>query len=255
MNQQQKTFASNSGASVYRHLGALSLIIAIIAVGAIMLMMFGARFGLWEPIKGFGLYRTYYGGIAKVTAGIALAAFVISALQRQRHGIVFSSAALVIAAGLLVPIIQAMIDLPLRAAPIHDISTDIQTPPEFIVLDDTRPGAQNSLEYSGLETAAQQAQAYPDIAPILTDLSAQDAFARALEIADDMGWTLVAQADADLRFEATARTPVFYFADDVVVVVNATPGGSRVDIRSVSRVGRSDQGVNAARIRAFAAAF
>jgi uncharacterized protein (DUF1499 family) len=162
---------------------------------------------------------------------------------------------LVIAAGLLVPIIQAMIDPPVRAAPIHDISTDTQTPPEFIVLDDTRPGAQNSLQYSGLETAAQQARAYPDIAPILTDLSAQDAFARALEIADDMGWMLMAQTDADLRFEATARTPVFYFADDVVVVVNATPSGSRVDIRSVSRVGRSDQGVNAARIRAFAAAF
>ncbi len=54
-----------------------------------------------------------------------------------------------------------------------------------------------------------------------------------------------------LCFEATARTPVFYFADDVVVVVTSREGGSRVDMRSVSRVGRSDQGVNAARIRAF----
>jgi uncharacterized protein (DUF1499 family) len=64
-----------------------------------------------------------------------------------------------------------------------------------------------------------------------------------------------AQNEANLRFEATARTPVFYFADDVVVVISPTPNGSRVDVRSVSRVGRSDEGVNAARIQAFAAAF
>jgi len=122
-------------------------------------------------------------------------------------------------------------------------------------LDDTRPGAQNSLQYSGPETAAQQAQAYPDIAPILTDLSAQDAVARALDIADDMGWALVPRTTRTFGSRRQRARRCFYFADDVVVVISPTPNGSRVDVRSVSRVGRSDEGVNAARIQAFAAAF
>ena len=66
-----------------------------------------------------------------------------------------------------------------------------------------------------------------------------------------MGWEIVAADPDRLRFEATARTSVFYFADDVVVVVTPQEDGSRVDMRGVSRVGRSDQGVNAARIRDF----
>jgi uncharacterized protein (DUF1499 family) len=70
-----------------------------------------------------------------------------------------------------------------------------------------------------------------------------------------MGWEIVAQDADKLRFEATARTPVYQFADDIVVVVTAVNDASRVDIRSVSRVGRSDRGVNAARIREFVQAF
>ena len=66
-----------------------------------------------------------------------------------------------------------------------------------------------------------------------------------------MGWDIVASDAERRRFEATAYTSVFYFADDVVVVVSEEVNGSRVDMRSVSRIGRSDQGVNAARIRAF----
>jgi uncharacterized protein (DUF1499 family) len=126
------------------------------------------------------------------------------------------------------------------AAPNHDISTDTANPPSFQVLDDTRAGASNTLGYAGPELAAAQAAAYPDIAPLATDLPADAAYLRALKIAEDMGWEIVAKDPERLCFEATARTPVFYFADDVVVVVTSREGGSRVDMRSVSRVGRSD---------------
>lgn len=137
-----------------------------------------------------------------------------------------------------------------RAAPIHDISTDTGNPPVFEVLDETRAGASNTLDYGGPAVAEAQAASYPDIAPLNTDLSAEDAYERALTVAEDIGWAIVATDAERLRFEATARTSVFYFADDVVVV---TPreDGSRVDMRGVSRVGRSDQGVNAARILEF----
>ncbi|MGJ8610245.1 MAG: hypothetical protein ACSHWY_04080, partial [Octadecabacter sp.] len=178
-----------------RHLGKFSLFVAILSVFAVLLILFGARFGLWEPIKGFGLYRRYFSLIAYGAAGIALVAFLLSVFTKQRQSIVLSGVALLIGAGLMAPIVERMLDPPVRAAPIHDISTDTQNPPEFIVLDETRQGAQNSLQYGGAETAALQAQAYPDIAPILSDLSAPDAFARAVDIATEMGWTRVDQQD------------------------------------------------------------
>lgn len=217
-----------------------------------LVILFGARFGLWHPIQGFALYRSSFTPIAYVTAAAAL---MFHLVRKESKAIALSGIAIAIAAALLGPIVLTALDPPVRAAPIHDISTDTQNPPVFLVLDDTRSGAQNSLQYAGIETATLQAQAYPDIVPLLTDLSGPAAYRRALEIAADMGWALVAQQDDGLRFEATARTPVFFFADDVVVVVTPMPNGSRIDIRSVSRVGRSDQGVNAARIRSFVAAF
>ena len=159
--------------------------------------------------------------------------------------------AALIGVALLIPLISSTLNPTPRAAPIHDISTDTVTPPLFEVLDDTRAGARNTLEYGGAELAEAQAAAYPDIAPLETDLPANDAYQRSLTVAQDMGWEIVASDTERLRFEATARTSVFYFADDVVVAVAEQEGGSRVDMRSVSRVGRSDQGVNAARIRDF----
>lgn len=156
---------------------------------------------------------------------------------------------------LLIPTITTAINPPQRAAPIHDISTDTANPPVFEVLDETRAGARNTLVYAGPELAEAQAAAYPDVAPLMTDLSADAAYQRVLTVAQDMGWEIVASDAQRRRVEATARTSVFYFADDAVVVVREQDGGSRVDMRSVSRVGRSDQGVNAARIRKFQQTF
>ena len=61
----------------------------------------------------------------------------------------------------------------------------------------------------------------------------------------------MAAVPAEGRLEATARTRWFGFRDDVVVRVAADGTGTRVDVRSVSRVGRSDLGTNARRIRGF----
>lgn len=151
----------------------------------------------------------------------------------------------------LVPLILSTINPPVRGAPINEITTDTANPPAFLVLDDTREGARTSLVYDGAKVAETQAAAYPVVAALETDLAADAAYGRALDVAQEMGWDVVASDAANRRFEATARTSVFYFADDVVVVVAEQDGGSRVDMRSVSRIGRSDQRVNAARIRDF----
>lgn len=234
-----------------KHLGKFALLVAVLGACAAALILFGGRLGLWQPITGFGLYRSYFNPLAMAVAAVGVIALVVHILRKERGGMLAGGIATIVGLALLAPMANATLNPTPRAAPIHDISTDTANPPLFEVLDETRDGARNTLDYGGPELAAMQAKAYPDIAPLETDLSAEAAFQRALTVAGDMGWDIVAQDIERLRFEAVARTAVFYFADDVVVAVTAQDNGSRVDMRGVSRVGRSDQGVNAARIRAF----
>jgi uncharacterized protein (DUF1499 family) len=134
---------------------------------------------------------------------------------------------------------------------IHDISTDLEQPPEFVDVVPLRADAPNPVAHPGEETAAQQRQGYPDIRPLELDLAPEQAFDRALATAREQGWEIVAAVPEEGRIEATATTFWFGFKDDVVVRITPAGTGSRLDIRSKSRVGRSDVGANAARIRAF----
>lgn len=234
-----------------KYTGILALVVAVLGAIGVALMLFGARLGLWLPITGFGLYRNYLVPVGAVIAAVGLLAVLIHLLRKEKGGMLAGGFAMLVGLACLAPTLSAALNPPQRAAPIHDISTDTVTPPVFELLDDTREGASNTLVYGGPDLAEAQAAAYPDIAPLETKQSADAAYQRALAVAQEMGWEIIG-ADADRRrFEATAHTSVFYFADDVVVVVTETDTGSRVDMRSVSRVGRSDQGVNAARIRDF----
>jgi uncharacterized protein (DUF1499 family) len=237
--------------TLMKHAGKFALLIALVGAIAVGVMLFGARFGFWEPIVGFGLYRTYLNPLGAILTGIGLLALVLHLIRKESSSAVAGGFAALIGLACLMPLIAGTLNPPLRAPPIHDISTDTVNPPVFEVLDETRAGAKNTLEYGGADLAAAQEAGYPDIAPLNTDLSPKEAFERALSVGRDMGWDIVASDAERLRFEATAHTPVFHFADDIVVVVTADGDGSRVDMRSVSRVGRGDQGVNAARIRTF----
>ena len=114
-----------------------------------------------------------------------------------------------------------------------------------------RAGAPNTATYGGAELARTQSGAYPDLGPHRIDAAPARAFERALQAARAMGWEIVAADAAAGRIEATDTTFWFGFKDDVVVRVEADGSGSRVDVRSVSRVGASDVGTNAKRIRAY----
>ena len=136
---------------------------------------------------------------------------------------------------------------------IHDITTDLESPPVFVAVLPLRADAPNSAEYGGPEIAAQQRTGYPELGPLRLQVPPQQAFERALAAARAMGWEIVANEPAEGRIEATATTFWFGFKDDVVVRVTPTDGGSRIDVRSVSRVGRSDVGANAERITTYLA--
>ena len=138
-----------------------------------------------------------------------------------------------------------------RAPPIHDVTTDPEDPPAFVAVVARRAGARNPVEYAGPAVAAQQRAAYPDLAPLDLAAPPERVFPAVEAAARDLGWEIVAAAPAEGRLEATATTAWFGFKDDVVVRVRAKGAGSRVDVRSLSRIGVGDLGVNAARIRAF----
>jgi uncharacterized protein (DUF1499 family) len=114
-----------------------------------------------------------------------------------------------------------------------------------------RAKAPNTTVYGGDKIASQQRTAYPDLQPLILNVPPPQAFDRALATVRDMGWDLVAADAAAGRIEATDTTFWYGFKDDVVVRVRPAEGGSRVDVRSLSRVGGGDVGTNAKRIRAY----
>jgi uncharacterized protein (DUF1499 family) len=114
-----------------------------------------------------------------------------------------------------------------------------------------RQGSPNPVEYQGEAIARQQSTAYPDIQPATIAEPPEAAFKRALTAARDLGWQIVAAVPTEGRIEATDTTLWFGFKDDIVVRVTPTAAGSRIDVRSVSRLGEGDLGKNAARIRAY----
>jgi uncharacterized protein (DUF1499 family) len=139
--------------------------------------------------------------------------------------------------------------------PIHDVTTDPDNPPAFVAAAALRKAQNlNTPDYEGAALAEKQRKAYPDLAPITLDLPPKEAFDRALATAQRLGWTITESDPAEGHIEATETSRWFRFVDDVVIRIVPADNGSRIDLRSSSRVGRSDFGVNANRIRRFAEA-
>lgn len=226
------------------------IIVPLLALAAIVLLLLsgpGVHLGWWEFTVGFVLLKwAAYAGIAAAALGL-----IVLIVPAARHG---SEAWLVVSimVGIAVAWMPGHWMQRARSVPmIHDISTDTMHPPDFVAVLPLRRDAPNPAVYDGPKVAAQQHAAYPDIQPLHLDLPAAQAFPRALEAARAMGWEIVAEVPDQGRIEATATTFWFGFKDDIVVRVRAEGSGSMVDVRSKSRVGKSDVGTNAARIRGY----
>jgi len=218
----------------------LASVLALVALLTLALSGPGVRFGLWSYGTGITVFRY----TAYLAVAAALVAAIALAIPRVRAG------------GVLLPMVALLVSLavlyvPLQflqraraVPPINDITTDTENPPRYMTGERTYPGG---------EFARQQRAAYPDLAPVLLAVAPREAFARALAAAEAMGWEVVGRDAAAGTLEAVDTTKWFGFKDDVAIRVTPTPeGGSRIDIRSKSRVGRSDLGTNAQRIRAYA---
>ena len=139
-----------------------------------------------------------------------------------------------------------------QVPPIHDITTDTVNPPAFVAIAPIRAAAPNPVTYEGEAIASQQREAYPDIMTMTFTEAPASVYNAVLEVVDQMGWELVDANENEGRVEATDTTRWFGFKDDVVIRIQPGPAESTMlDVRSKSRVGRSDIGMNARRIRAF----
>ena len=224
-------------------LRALALLLALAGLVLLALSGPGVRFDLWSYRAGFAAFR-WAGGLGLAAA---LLAVVVLAVPRLRA----PGAALPILALLVgLAAFYASLQFQSRARavpPINDITTDTVDPPAYMTV---------ARAYPGESFARQQRAAYPDIAPVTLPLAPAEAFKRAVAVAEGMGWEVVGRDAAAGTIEAVDTTKWFGFRDDIAIRVRPATGGgspnlSRVDIRSKSRVGRSDLGTNARRIRAY----
>ena len=235
---------------------AVSLLVPVYFLVAAL----GTKFGLFDWTVGF-VQMTFMWGVRVLlaSAGLALLAMLLALFVSPRRGVITALIALIIpliGVGYGMYVRSAAADIPA----IHDISTDLDNPPAFsesVVRARAAVPQSNHLDLLNKRTQEGRAftdlqrQHYPDIEPVITGLEPSRTFDIALDLARDEGWT-VTGANADTGdIEANAETFWFGFTDDIAIRVRPEGTGSRVDMRSVSRVGRSDLGANAGRMRPY----
>lgn len=198
------------------------------------------KFGVLSWKAGLAMFA-----VAALLAGIGGIVCLVALLRRRRGSLTVLAAA----AGLAAVIVPVAIVADASGAPrIHDITTDTADPPQFTAITPALRGADsNSIVYDS-KNAALQAAAFPKLATLVIAAPPAAAFDRALAAAKGQGWAIVAADAASGRIEATDTVPWWGFKDDVVVRLAADGAGTRIDVRSVSRVGEGDLGVNARRI-------
>jgi len=219
-------------------------------LGAVLLVAgpLGTRLGLWSFVVGFACFAM--SGLCGLLALVFSLVGGSRTNQWKRAGVVLGVAVALLA----VPALQLLSAF--GAPPIHDITTDTADPPPFVAALPLRAAANamNPPEYGGAEVAAQQHQAFPDIQPLVMNMPPQQAVERVLDEVREFGWDISAAEPAEGRIEAVDTTLFFGFKDDVVIRLRPVEGGTRVDVRSTSRVGLGDAGTNAKRIRRLLAA-
>ncbi len=178
---------------------------------------------------------------------VGLVAGIVTALRgRMREGVVAMALGMACIIAVLLPVLRSG-----GRPPINDISTDLEDVPAFTA-------AANVPELRGQTLAYPEPfkpvvkQFYPGLRPLHLEAPPEAVFQQALMAArTQQGWEVTHVDERARTFEGVARTRVFDFRDDFVVRVRPEGSGTRVDMRSRSRVGRGDLGANAQRIEAF----
>jgi len=211
--------------------------------GAVLLLIgpVGTRLGLWPFLVGFVVL-----GLSLL---LGLAGASVSLVAGFKTGQWLPVVAGIVVGLAVVGVPSAAVLSARGAPPIHEITTDPGDPPAFVDILPLRAGAANPPGYGGADVAAQQRRAYPDIEPLVLELDAEQAYDRAVGVVQGMGLNVVARDRSSGRIEAVDTTFWFGFKDDIVLRLSGTGSGTRIDVRSKSRVGLGDLGTNARRVR------
>ncbi|MGA9604326.1 MAG: DUF1499 domain-containing protein [Methyloceanibacter sp.] len=135
--------------------------------------------------------------------------------------------------------------------------TDVQTSPdeplEFTTLNTMRPAGAIPIKDPTPAQVDAQDDAYPDLEPMMLERSAPEVFSIVHEAVDRLGWDIVASDPPGEtgvgHIEATARSLIMGFTNDVVIQIKGDDAHAQIDARSVSRYGMHDFGANAKYIR------
>ena len=235
-------------AQIGGRLAWIGLGVAVVSGLAMAASGFGYRLGLWHFSTGF----TIIGASFWAGAGGAIVALLGLILCRGKPPQTLAAALLGIVVGGAVVYIPWSWKQALDTHPrIHDITTDVENPPAFLAVKALRQPGDHSVDYDGTAVAAQQRAAYPDLVTQIVASDKNKVFAAAEAALRSMHLDVVAANASEGRIEATDTSFFFGFKDDLVVRVVADGSGARVDVRSKSRLGRSDLGQNARRVRVF----
>ena len=244
------------------------LLAALLLGGAVLVAAPGTRLGLWDYSKAFDIYRLAaspkdIAGMVSLSpvftaAGLSLLAGLAAFFTRRGGLGVMAILAALIAVG------AGMIPLKMREAVranpfIHDVTTDFENPPAIVA------GApferKNPPEYVGdqlvrdtdMTVAQAQREAFPDIGPMTVKASVDETAQMVRKIVGDMGMNVLKESETETGWtiEAAHTSMWFGFIDDFVVRLTREGDATRVDVRSKSRVGGSDVGANAKRVREF----
>jgi len=223
----------------------------LVAIASAIAMIFsgvGYRLDLWHFRVGFTILRWAF-WFALAGGVLSLAGLVIA---RDRPRATIFAALIGIIIGVVAVYIPWTWKQTLDSLPyIHDISTDTENPPEFVAAATLRKPGDHPVAYDGKEVADLQHKAYADLAPLTTKASKEKVFEAAKAALLSMGMHLADADPAQGRIEANQTSLLYGFTDDMVVRIATGADGTKVDVRSKSRVGRSDLGQNAKRIRTF----
>ena len=259
------TTAGTTGGGAKRNWARLvtwaALLFGVGGVLAALIASLGAGRELWHFSAAFGVLRyAFFAAIAGAIFGIV--GLVLARRARKANLLLANLVALVAALGFVL-FLGSLIRQARSVPAIHDVATNLDDLPQFRTLSVRADNLEKipDMDRPQLKSLAPEArwkaihpQAYSDLKPIRLAASPEDAIRRAETLARDRGWTVAKADPAGGTLEATSTSTFFRFKDDVVVRAQPAPGGgSLVDMRSISRVGGSDVGMNAKRIRAFLA--
>jgi len=224
----------------------MKVLVSLVSLIAFLLVILPGplyKFGIVELGTAFAGFK--FGVYA---GGAALVLLIVQALFMRKTLTLSSGVIALVFSVVAIAMPLNMMNKAKSVPAIHDISTDLVNPPKFVAIAPLRAEAPNPVEYAGEETAVQQRKAYTELATLSFAQSKADLMAASEQAVKNLGFAVVSANTATGIVEATDTTTWFGFKDDVVIRIKDEGSQRFVDIRSKSRVGRSDLGKNAERI-------